>query len=654
MDKGELMDTGQPQGRWASEERGVGRWRVRVAVTCLLIPLIAASCVAGPGSQPEAIAYTESVYPPSHAQHDPSGALSVASDEPVHHPLPAPAYFHFLRGYLAELANDTPTALAEYQAALNVDPASVFLRVRLATLQFLSGVMPQAVSTLDSIPRDQVRDAGLLTQMAKIYAGAGRPDHALELYEDAIRVNPGQGAPYFDKGVLLLNLKRAAQAEEVFTRGIAHASQSHLGYFYRGKALEAQGKNARAKEDYLNAITRAERFEPAYQALAKLYEADGDIQEAIRLYERFVASGAPRDQNFRNDFVRLLLQHKQYRRALAILDQMIADDPGNVTAHIRKALAHVEMNDKPRAIADLERLLQAHPSELRVRDYLGWVYEQVDDVQKAIEAYRTNTRMDATFYDSHIHLGVLLYRLNRFDESTPHLIQAVTLNPRNPETHLLLGLSYLQVKRFERAQAAFARGVDYHPTDENLRFNLGATYDKLGRFPDVVREMEAVLTLNPNHADALNYLGYSYADRGIKGEDAVALTRRAVSLKPDNGAYVDSLGWALFKVGRVDEALRELKRAVELVNDDPVIFEHLGEIYLTQQRREKAQQAWIRSLALDPGNEKLIRRFREVGFGTPPPLSNRDRTSSDDQSRVSHYSDPVLSDAPDAKAGIGQ
>jgi len=166
--------------------------------------------------------------------------------------------------------------------------------------------------------------------------------------------------------------------------------------------------------------------------------------------------------------------------------------------------------------------------------------------------------------------------------------------------------------------------------------------------------MEAVLTLNPNHADALNYLGYSYADRGIKGEDAVALTRRAVSLKPDNGAYVDSLGWALFKVGRVDEALRELKRAVELVNDDPVIFEHLGEIYLTQRRREKAQQAWIRSLALDPGNEKLIRRFREVGFGTPPPLSNRNRTSSDDQSRVSHYSDQVLSDARDAKAGVGQ
>ena len=113
----------------------------------------------------------------------------------------------------------------------------------------------------------------------------------------------------------------------------------------------------------------------------------------------------------------------------------------------------------------------------------------------------------------------------------------------------MLGLSYLQADEFEQATSAFENGLEFHPDDENLRFNLGAAYDKLDRFPDVVREMEAVLALNPDHTDALNYLGYSYADRGINGDEAVELTSRAVALKPDNGAYVDSLGWALFKVG---------------------------------------------------------------------------------------------------------
>ena len=103
----------------------------------------------------------------------------------------------------------------------------------------------------------------------------------------------------------------------------------------------------------------------------------------------------------------------------------------------------------------------------------------------------------------------------------------------------------------------FEVGLERHPKNVDLRFNLGAAYDKLGRFPDVVREMEAVMELNPDHSDALNYLGYSYADRGVNIEQAVALTQRAVALKPNNGYYFDSLGWALFKIGRVQDALVE-------------------------------------------------------------------------------------------------
>ena len=515
-------------------------------------------------------------------------------------------------------------------------------------LQFVSGNMQRAVATLDQIQSSRVQDAVVLAEMAKIYAGGGKFNRALELYDQAIRVNPERGETYFDKGVLLLNLKRPRQAEAVIVQGVAHAQESHFGYFYRGKALEAQGKGPEAKEAYRQAITRADRFEPAYQALLKLYESDGDLQEAIQLYQQFVSSVTSRDKTFSKDFVRLLVTQKDYERALDILDQMIVDDPRDVKVQIQRALVYVEMKDHPRAVTELKRIVQAHPSELRVRDYLGWLYEQVDDVEGAIEAYRTNIDMDSTFYDSRIHLGILLYRLMRYDEATLHLSRAAGLKPGNPEPHLLLGLSYLQGEKFERATSAFEKGLEYHPNDEDLRFNLGAAYDKLDRFPDVVREMEAVLALNPDHTDALNYLGYSYADRGINGEEAVELTRRAVALKPDNGAYVDSLGWALFKVGRVAEALREIKRASELVKDDPVIFEHLGEIYLIQKHQEAAKDAWLRALELDPHNEKLINRFREVGFGNPPHLQEEPLK---DDAQVSQYADPVIPGFPAPQAG---
>ena len=582
----------------------------------LLIPLLVVSCAAVPDSEPGTVIQPESV------------------------PLPSPAYYHFLQGYLAELANDVPKAVSEYRAALQFDPKSAFLRVRLAALQFLSGSMQRATAMLDQIQSAQVRDAAVLVEMAKIYAGGGQFDRALELYDEAIRLNPERGETYFDKGVLLLNLKRPVRAEAVFAQGIAHEPESHFGYFYQGKALEAQEKRTEAKEAYRQAIERAKRFEPAYQALLKLYEFDADLQEAIQLYEQFVSSVRPRDETFRKDFVRFLVKQKDYERALDILEQMIVDEPQDVKVQIQRALVYVEMKESHRAVTELEGILQAHPSELRVRDYLGWLYEQIDDVEGALDAYRTNIDLDATFYDSRIHLGILLYRLTRYDEAVQHLTQAAGLKPSNPETHLLLGLSYLQADEFEQATSAFEKGLEFHPDDENLRFNLGAAYDKLDRFPDVVREMEAVLALNPDHTDALNYLGYSYADRGINGDEAVELTRRAVALKPDNGAYVDSLGWALFKVGRVAEALQEIQRAAELVKDDPVIFEHLGEIYLIQEHQDAAKAAWIRALELDPHNDKLIKRYREVGFGDPPHLQGKPLK---DDAQVSQYADPVIS-----------
>jgi tetratricopeptide (TPR) repeat protein len=181
----------------------------------------------------------------------------------------------------------------------------------------------------------------------------------------------------------------------------------------------------------------------------------------------------------------------------------------------------------------------------------------------------------------------------------------------------VLGLAYLQTDQFEKSAEIFEEGIRHNPKNADLHFNLGTAYDKLNRFEDVVRVMEMAIKLDPHHADALNYLGYSYAERGVKIDQALSLTKQAVALKPDNGYYVDSLGWAFFKSGLLTEALTEIKRAVALVGDDPVIYEHLGDIYAKQDRMADAREAWLHALELDPSNSKLMERFRELGMGDP-------------------------------------
>jgi tetratricopeptide (TPR) repeat protein len=246
------------------------------------------------------------------------------------------------------------------------------------------------------------------------------------------------------------------------------------------------------------------------------------------------------------------------------------------------------------------------------------------DYDRAIQMYQANVQIDHTFFDSILHLGFVSYRLKRNQEALSYLEQAVKLNPKRPEPYLLLGLTYFQMEEYQEAKARLEEGIHQDPSNAELHFNLGTTYDKLDLFDAVVREMEQTLELDPEHADALNYLGYSYADRGINGEQALSLTQRAVALKPHNGYYVDSLAWALYKMGRIEEALKTIQRAVSLVSDDPVIYEHLGEIFLMREEREKAREAWLHSLQLDSTNETLKKQFRDAGFGEPiPTLSHQ-------------------------------
>ncbi len=538
---------------------------------------------------------------------------------------PAPdsdSTYHFMMGYQAELAQDVETAVKEYRAALAVDPGSRDVKARLATLYFGMGDLTQAVQFAEEVSEGTGQESQLLTQMAGILASAGKQDRALHLLDKAITQEPEKGEAYFPKGLILLNQKRVAEAEQAIKKGLQYTADSPIGYYYLGRVSIEAGNVEQAVSNFERAATVNPLFEPAYLALASLHESRQEKEKAIAVLKRYLSQVNPRNRDVRQHLIQLYITTKDYAGGMAELEKILEESPGDLDAQLRMALIYGEMKEFPKAINLLTDILKAKPAELKVRDYLGYLYEEAKDFPKAMETYRYNLYLDPKFADSHIHLGVLLYRLKQFPDAVTHLNEAVRLTPKQPEPHLVLGLALLQSDQFEKASQAFEEGIRHNPRSADLHFNLGTAYDKLNRFDDVVHAMETALSLDPHHADALNYLGYSYADRGIKIDEALSLTKRAVALKPENGYYVDSLAWAFYKSGKLAEALVELKRAVALVGDDPVIYEHLGEIYMKQQNITDAKDAWLHSLELDPSNEKLLQRFRESGMANQ---ANEDR-----------------------------
>ncbi|MCE3222690.1 MAG: uncharacterized protein K0S58_870 [Nitrospira sp.] len=527
------------------------------------------------------------------------------------------ASFHFLLGYQAELEQETERAIKEYQLALQTDASSNYLKARLAVLYFTTGDVPTAVRFADEVAEVPGLDAQMLGQIGGMYAAAGKPDQALRLFNRAIEQEPQRSEHYFAKGLLLANQKHYDEAENTIRAGIKVSPDSAVGYYYLGRiSVEARDFD-RATTHFEQAVTLNAAFEPAYVALGSVYEAKQDRDKAIGIYRRYLQGVNPRNREIRHHLIRLQVSAKQYDEALQELEGMLAEDPSDLDAQLRMGLVYGEQKNYPKAIQQLNQILTVRPSELKVRDYLGYLYEETKDYTKAVDAYRYNLTLEPSYFEGHLHLGVLQYRLKQYSDAIQHLREASRLNPKQPESHIVLGLSHFQAEQYEPSLQAFLEGIRYNPENADLHFNAGTVYDKLNRFDDVVKSMQTTLTLDPHHADALNYLGYSYAERGVKIEEAITLTKQAVALRPTNGYYIDSLAWAFFKKGLLAEALTEMKRAVALVGDDPVIYEHLGEIFLKQHHLSDGREALLHSLELDPSNDKLMHRFRELGLGDP-------------------------------------
>ena len=161
------------------------------------------------------------------------------------------------------------------------------------------------------------------------------------------------------------------------------------------------------------------------------------------------------------------------------------------------------------------------------------------------------------------------------------------------------------------------QAIKIEPDNPRYIFRLGVVYDKANKKQDSMAAMRRVIELDPKHANALNYLGYTYADLGQNLDEAERLIKEAMKHKPNDGYITDSLGWVYYKKGQFDKALLYLKRAVELVPDDPIMLEHIGDAYLKLNDRPNALKYYQKSLKVKGKDkevlEEKIRQLKEEG-----------------------------------------
>jgi tetratricopeptide (TPR) repeat protein len=255
----------------------------------------------------------------------------------------------------------------------------------------------------------------------------------------------------------------------------------------------------------------------------------------------------------------------------------------------------------------LQLALYLRPEFDRAHYLLAEIETRDQRLEAALQAYRGVTASSSLYLDARIRGAFVLNALDRNDEGIGMLTAMTADYPDEPRLLQAIGNILRDQKEYGKAADYYTQAIDMigqpGPEDWMYFYARGICHERLKEWDKAEADLEKALEFKPTQASVMNYLGYSWVDQNMHLEKAMDLIREAVRREPNNGYYVDSLGWAYYKLGKFDDAVDQLEKAVELRPEDPILNDHLGDAYWRVGRRREARFQWSHALSLDPEPE---------------------------------------------------
>ena len=553
--------------------------------------------------------------PPSSANAAPLQAREVTS--------PFGAY---LAGRLAQSETDTAVAADLLLEALRRDPDQPELATRAFVAALLDG-RPEALRLARRLPENQAAQLLLIGAEAQ----AGRWDRT----ETRIRALPRTGPGGFLQPFLLAWAQQGRGQTDAALATLRPLSESGrlrgIHALHMALIADLAGRPRDAERAIRTAI--AETPEPSLrfvQLSAGILARAGREEDALRLLES-VGRGL-------SDYALFAITETQ-RRAVLTTRNLSSPVEGMAEAHLALAAALASQpapppraGQPPAANNDgaliLARLaLRLRPGFAPTLLLMAEQYAEERHYQTAYALLEQVPADDPLAPVAALRRALLLDRMDRTAEAEAALERLAAEQPQAPQPPARLGDIRRTKSRFPAAVTAYdqalARLGTSTPTAWPLLYARGISHERAGNWPLAEADFQRALALSPEQPYVLNYLAYTWVERGENLVEARRMLERAVELRPNDGNIVDSLGWALFKLGDIPGAIRWLERAVELESRNSVINDHLGDVYWAAGRQLEARFQWRRALTLEPEPEELPKIQAKLRDGLPAPTARR-------------------------------
>ena len=525
---------------------------------------------------------------------DGAGESTVAArDEGI---LPSAAGY-YLAGRAAEAQGDRAAAASFMTQALQSDPGNTDLLREAFELALSEGRMAEARDLAERLvtvrPDNQMANILLALEDAR---GERWP-----AAEARLRALPKAGlsgvtAPMIEAWVLAGEgrtddaLHALDQIEKL--RGFTVLHDFHAAYIN-----DLAGRNAAAETAY----TAALKGEPSpsfrvSEAFANFYARQGRTQDALALFARFKGDNA--------DTVRVDETVKALRSGAKPAPHVKSAADGLAEAMFDLGSAVRQETGGRLSVQFLRLALLMEPDLTVARLTLADALAADQRDSEALALYRGIKPGTPLYFSARLRIAEVLREMDKLEDAVKELEALAVQWPSRPEPLATQGDFLRSADRFNDAVKAYdgaiARVGKVASNDWSLFYARGVALERSGQWPRAESDFLEALKLSPDQASVLNYLGYSWVDRGENLEKAREMIERAVALRPNDGYIVDSLGWVLYREGEYEGAVDHLERAVELRPDDPVINDHLGDAYWRVGRRDEARFQWRRALSLKP------------------------------------------------------
>jgi len=507
---------------------------------------------------------------------------------------------HLLLGRLYRLNNDLQKAESEFKTAVKLDPQSEEAVTTLAYLYNELGDTARATQVLSSVPNTQ-RSAKLYSALGYTYEQQKEYKNAIESYRHAIELDRDNLDAIRGLAQNLLNDGQSDAALEQY-KVIADANPEDAQTYVRiAEIYRKQGKFDLALENLKKAGSMVQdSFEVPYN-IAAIYQAQGRYDEAIPIMRDLLKKSEKADGKYTNGeksnravFLERLgtiyRDQGNYQAAIEPFREIVAlGGDENVERGYQQIIdTWREAKEWQKATAAAQEAVQKLPKSRDLKMVLAAQQADMGDADKALKDVRAMLKGNGSAEDRQVYitLAQMCTRLRRFNEAEQALDKAEQLSSK--------------------------------PDDkEYVWFLRGSTFERDKHYPEAEAQFKKVLASDPDHASALNYLGYMLADQNMKLEEALGYIKHAVDLDPSNGAYLDSLGWAYFRLGKYEQAEDNLLKASQKINTDPTVHDHLGDLYqktgrlkLAATNWERALTEWNRTIAaeVDPADQARVQK----------------------------------------------